>query len=460
MTRTAEARKCATYCRISYDPRGTEAGVDRQRADTDKLAADLGYTVVDRIVDNDRSASRKARRAREGFDQMLEMAQAGTIDAVVAYDLDRFTRNPDELGAWIDVADKTGIKIHTTGTIVDLADPDSVFTARVLLAVAEKEAANISRRMKRKLQADAEQGKPHWPRRPFGYTLKAEPVPAEARIVNKMIDRVIDGESCTSIANWLNETGIESATGAPWQSSSVKFLVSATRNAGLREYKGEIVGPAAWPAIVTEDRWKAARAALALRARPKRGGKLSLLTGLVRCGRCGGPMYRTGADVKAEYRCLKGDAGRKTAGCGNSMRAHHVDNLVVEMVLVRLGDVVGRKRAARVENGYDALESIRADLDELAEMVGRGELSMSEFKTARAPLQARLRAAEAVTARDDTEAALDRLAGAGTTLADRWDDLDIDHRHRLVRLVLERIDIAPAKVRTLDLDRVEPIWLA
>src|SRR6056297_564687 len=126
----ADTRNAVTYCRISYDPRASEAGVDRQRTDTDKLAADLGYVVVDRIVDNDRSASRKARRSREGFDRMLEMAQAGTIDAVVAYDLDRFTRNPDELGAWIDVADRTGIKIHTTGTILDLADPDSVFTAR------------------------------------------------------------------------------------------------------------------------------------------------------------------------------------------------------------------------------------------------------------------------------------------------------------------------------------------
>jgi DNA invertase Pin-like site-specific DNA recombinase len=456
----ATNRNAVTYCRISYDPRGTEAGVERQRADTDRLAAELGYVIVDRIVDNDRSASRKARRSREGFDRMLEMAQAGSIDAVVAYDLDRFTRNPDELGAWIDVADTTGIKIHTTGTIVDLADPDSVFTARVLLAVAEKEAANISRRMKRKLQADAEQGRPHWPRRPFGYTLDAVPVPDEARILNEMIDRVIEGESATKIAAWLNEAGVASASGSPWQSATVKFLVTASRNAGLREYKGEIIGAAAWPAIVTEDRWRAACAALALRARPKRGGSLSLLTGLVWCGRCGGPMYRTGANVRAEYRCMKGDPANRVAGCGNSMRAHHVDDLVVEMVLVRLGDVVGRKRAARVDRREDDAQAIRADLDELAEMVGRGELSMSEYKSARAPLQARLRAAEAIAARSDTEAALERLAGVGATLADRWGDLELDHRHRLIRLVVDRIEIGPSVVKRLDLDRVTPIWSA
>lgn len=117
-----KAKRCVTYCRISNDPRGTEAGVDRQRADTDRLA----------------------------------------------------------------------------GTIVDLGDADSVFTARVLLAAAEKEAANISRRMKRKLQADAEAGRPNWARRPYGYTLDGEPVPAEARKLNEMVDRIIDGESASS----------------------------------------------------------------------------------------------------------------------------------------------------------------------------------------------------------------------------------------------------------------------
>jgi site-specific DNA recombinase len=455
----ADLKNAVTYCRISYDPNGTEAGVDRQRADTEKLAADLGYNVVEHIVDNDRSASRKARRAREGFDRMLQMAQAGTIDAVVAYDLDRFTRNPDELGAWIDVADKTGIKIHTTGTIVDLADPDSVFTARVLLAVAEKEAANISRRMKRKLQADAEQGRPHWPRRPFGYTLKAEPIPAEARKLNEMVDRVIDGESPTAIARWLNESGVESASGSEWQSATVKFLVTASRNAGLREYKGEIVGPAAWPAIITEDRWKAACSALALRSRPKKGGSMSLLTGLVRCGRCGGPMYRTGAGDKSAYYCVVNSEGRSVAGCGNSMRAHHVDTLISDMVLVQLGEVRAAKRQQRPAGDIADIADITAQLDEMAAMVGRGELSMSEWTAARAPLQARLKAAESTLAMSDTEAALDRLTGSDVRLADRWDDLALDHRHRLVRLVLDHVVIAPTKVRTLDLGRVEPVWV-
>src|SRR5262245_43281569 len=133
----------ATYCRISFDRNGTEAGVERQRVDTDRLAKRLGYRVVERFVDNDRSASRKTRRSREAFDQLLALARSGGVDAVIVYDLDRFTRNPDELKPWIEAAEATGVKIHSTGDLVDLADPDSLFKARILLAVAEKESANI-----------------------------------------------------------------------------------------------------------------------------------------------------------------------------------------------------------------------------------------------------------------------------------------------------------------------------
>ncbi|HRB05178.1 MAG TPA: hypothetical protein PLP26_17515, partial [Ilumatobacteraceae bacterium] len=63
----ATATRAVTYCRISHDPTGLEAGVDRQQVDTDRLAAERGWLVVERVVDNDRSASRYAKRGREGW---------------------------------------------------------------------------------------------------------------------------------------------------------------------------------------------------------------------------------------------------------------------------------------------------------------------------------------------------------------------------------------------------------
>ena len=460
MATTRTRTTAVTYCRISADKYGTEAGVDRQQHLTDQLAAEHDLEVVERIVDNDRSASKYARKSREGFDRLLQLLDDQAVDAVVAYDLDRISRRPADLEPLI-VAAERGVRIYTaSGSALDLATDDGVLQARLLLAFAEKEAANASRRQKAKLRRDAELGRPHWPKRPFGFTMTAEHVPAEAAVLREIYARIIDGESCTAIASDMNARTVAQPSGKPWQSSSVKLMVSNPRNAGLRAYKGEIVGPAAWEPIVSEDDWRAAVAALQLRARPKKGGSISMLTGLVRCGRCGEQMYRTGADTRAEYRCAVREHNSLRAGCRNSMRAHHVDRLIVEMVLVRLGDVVGRRRERTVSTGADEAAMIRADLDELAAMVGRGEMTMTEWKAARAPLQDRLRAAEAVAARDDTEAALDRLAGDGARLADRWDDLDVEHRNRIMRLVLDRVEIGPSVSKRLDLDRITPVWIA
>lgn len=444
-----------TYVRISADKLEEGRGVGRQQRDADRLCAERGWSVVERITDNDRSASRYARRGREGWARLLHLLDAGAVEAVVAYDLDRLTRRPDELAPLIAAAER-GVRIVTvTGSLLDLSSADGIFAARILLAVAEKEAANASRRQRAKLRHDAEQGRPHWPRRPFGYSLTGEVVEAEAAWMRTLVDWLAGGMSATEAARRLNDAGVAQPSGRPWQSAGVKLLVTSPRNIGQRTYHGEIVGPAAWPAVIDEDQWRAACTALAARAQGARRGRRSMLTGMVRCAVCGETMTRTNATEKAVWRCTKHrDTGR---GCGQSIAARPVEELVVEAVLVRIGDVRPRPRAARITAGPSSAD-LQRELDDLAEMVGRGDLTMTEWKAARAPLVARLRVAQGVEAQQDAGAALARLAGDRGTLRERWDDLDVDLRRRLIALVLDRVEIAASTKRTLDLDRVALVW--
>lgn len=86
---------------------------------------------------------------------------------------------------------------------------------------------------------------------------------------------------------------------------------------------------------------------------------------------------------------------------------------------------------------------------------------MGEWKALRGPLADRLAAAEATLARTDAGSALARMTGDTATLADRWADLDVDLRRRLITLVLDHVEISkPRKPGVLDPDRVEPIWTA
>jgi DNA invertase Pin-like site-specific DNA recombinase len=457
-------RTAATYCRISYDPRGTEAGVERQRVDTDRLASKLKYRIVERIVDNDRSASRKARRRREGFERMLEMVKAGNVDAVIVYDLDRFTRNPDELGAWIDAAElNPGVKIISTGDVLDLSDPDSIFKARILLAVAEKESANIARRVKREARAAAERGTPRWSSRPFGFNKDGTHVPAEAAELRAMYADVIAGRSMASIAKNLNNRAVPNSTGARWQSATIGFLVRSARNAGLREYHNKVIGPGAWDPIVTEDTWHQAVAALDARKAGRHQGSRSLLGGLVRCADCQGAMCRSAR----AYRCLPRSDGYKTT-CGVTIAGDRLDGYMTGLVLAALGDVRPSRRdadrqTAGVHRLHGEVNRLQADLEALAGMFGRGEMSLAEYRAAKQPLDARLAAASSDLTRRDTRAALERMAGPMATLAERWhnDELDIGLKARIIGTVFDTIWVRKAKRpgQPFTPDRIDPVPL-
>jgi hypothetical protein len=392
---------------------------------------------------------------------MLDVVKAGAVDAVIVYNLDRFTRNPDELSAWIVAAElNSGVKIISTGDVLDLSDDDAIFKARILLAVAEKESANISRRVKRQALSVAQKGKPRWNRRPFGFNLDGSQVESEASELRGMYADVIAGHSLASIALDLNTRAVPSATGPLWQSATIGFLIRAARNAGLRQYHGKVVGPATWEAVVDEDTYTKAVAALDARRAGRRQAPRSLLSGLVRCAHCQTVMVRTGR----AYRCLDRSDGYR-AGCGQSVNGDKLDAHVTGLVLAALGGVRPKRRAESPAGDADrsraAVLRLQADLEEIAGMFGRGELSQGEFKAAKQGLDVRLTAALSALTHVDASAALERMVGPAATLAERWTGLDVALRSRIVATVIEWVAVTKADRpgRLFSADRVDIRWV-
>ena len=69
----------AVYTRISNDPEGTRAGVERQREDCMKLVADRGWRQAGIYEDDDPGASRHSNKERPEFDRMVHHRVAITI---------------------------------------------------------------------------------------------------------------------------------------------------------------------------------------------------------------------------------------------------------------------------------------------------------------------------------------------------------------------------------------------
>lgn len=457
MTKTAiKPKRAITYSRISFDLLAQGAGVERQGKDTDAECERRGFTVVERIVDNDRSASKYARKTREGWARVLALLASGEVDALVAYNLDRLTRRPKDLEPLIEAAERGVEVIIITNTGLDLSTANGVMLARFLLGIAEAETSNTSRRQKDKLRHDADAGRPHWVRRPFGYELGGKVVEHEARWIRQMVSWLADdGLSLTQVAIKLNEAGVAQASGKRWQSAGVKMLLVSPRNVGLRSYRGSPHGEGTWKPILTHAEWNRVKVAIAARSYGARQGRRSMLTGLVWCERCNLRMTRAGG----EYRCVKHhDLG---TGCGQSINGNAVEDVAAQLVF-HANDVTAAPRHERtpIEDGDD-IGQLQADLADLAAMLGNGELTMPEFRVARAPMIARLNAAEALAANTDASAALARLAGDHRTLSTRWDSLDNDLRRRIVGTVVERLVISttapPDGTRHAIRDRVKPV---
>ncbi|ADG98415.1 Resolvase domain protein [Segniliparus rotundus DSM 44985] len=471
--RAESTKRAGSYLRISYDQEGLELGVDRQREDNSKKAAEKGWAVAREYVDNDLSAYSGV--ARPGFEQMVEDIRDGVIDAIVVWNFDRLIRIPSELETLSKVCAAAGVRQVATMTAdIDLGNDDGLFMARIFAAWAAKESGRKSARIKRKWEQNAKAGLPHGPSRPFGYEQDKITVrESEAQVIRELASRFVAGESVRGLANWLNETGMPTATGkAQWTISTVRRILLSPRIAGLREHCGEIVGDAMWEPIIGLAEREQVLAKFAARAvSGRRAPRTHLLSGLLRCGKCGYTLRsssRTPHDIsnrRRRYICVLFPA---RDSCGKlTVVAEPVEELITRAVLDLLDSPELAKKMAGKESEdgetaalSEALTMDQLQLEELAQLYSQRTITIREWIAARDPIQARIRDAERRLAQATQTTALTGFAGRGEELRGQWEELSLDRRCAVVKSVLDHAVIAPGVrgARTLDIGRVQPVW--
>ncbi|MCB9373135.1 MAG: recombinase family protein [Microthrixaceae bacterium] len=462
-----EPRAAAVYARISSDD-GTALGVKRQVRDCRRLAADLGWKVAEEYVDNDISAY--GGRQRPAYERMLADLADGSRDGVIVYHPDRLTRRPIELEQFVEVLTSGGgcpVRFVAGGP-VDVGDGDGLLVLRMLAAVAANESASKSRRVRRKLDEVAAAGRPHGgSHRPFGYENDRITInEAEAEVIRALAERFIAGESVRSLATWLDDEGVRTVAGGPWRTTTLNAMLASPRIAGLRQHRGEVIGDAVWEPIITRaERGKILARMEARKTSGRRAPRRYLLSGLLRCGRCGTTLYSAARATTRRYVCLSGpDHG----GCGRlTVVAEPLENLITEAVLYRLDTpeladtLTGRNRADKEAAGLaDAIAADRGQLDELAGLYAERQIAVREWMAARRPIEDRIAHAEKRLARMTRTDTLTGLVGNGKALRQQWGDLNLTRQHAIIAAVLDHAVVAPGVpgARQLDPNRVDPVW--
>src|SRR5712691_5969790 len=163
---------------------------------------------------------------------MLADVEAALCDAVICVDLDRLTRRPIELEAFMDLAERHGVALANVSGDTDLSTSDGRFKARIMGAVARQESERKGERVAREAEQAARRGVPRGSRRPFGYEADRATVRAqEAALIRDAAERVLAGDTVPSIARDWNARAIPTSQGAAhgWSATTIAGILRNPR---------------------------------------------------------------------------------------------------------------------------------------------------------------------------------------------------------------------------------------
>lgn len=427
---------CVIYCRISSDPTGEKAGVERQEEECRALARRLGLHVDKVLIDNDTSATSGVRRP--AFEELVESRPP----AVVTWAQDRLLRLTSDLEQVIAL----GVPVYTVvaGTL-DLATPAGRAVARTVAAWSQYEGEQKALRQRAANRQRAERGGWVFSRRPFGYQRvdgRIEQVPAEVEAVQEAFAAYLRGDSYQTIVDDFNARGITTTLGVPWRAELLAKVLANPRYAGIVIHRGEELPDveASWQPAIDRRTWADFTEMKGGRKKagaPSAGRPRHLVSGLAFCGVCGDPLYAT-MIMKPP---LKGETERRRYRVYECVRrrcisvaADSLETFVEAVVLGRLGD---KKiiRALRTTPDTAPLEEELAELrrnrSNVADLVGDGLLSRRDARAKLEELNAKSDRTQARLNAMRAESPLTDLALA-RSVAPRWRKLDVIARRRVI----------------------------
>lgn len=463
---SSSANLVGIYTRISSDDdaRVKQLGVKRQEKACRALVDALGWTFVDVYCDNNRSASKEDSR-RPDFERMLADLRVGRINRIVVLAQDRLLRKPEELEATMRLLRRLRIsEIQTvTDGVVNIGTTTGRTMARVKGVFDIAYAEYISEKVSQKKDELAEAGLPAGGgSRPYGYEPGGLIVrEAEAAVIRDAAAKVLAGRSLRSLMHELNGEGRFGATGRPWSVNQLSRMLASRRIAGLREHRGELVGEAAWPAIIdraTHDRLRAILTGPHRRRDPV--VRSYVFAGLVVCGRCGTKLVAAKNNGARAYRCAtdRGGCGKLAVKAGDLPEGDRpgsgFEGVMVEAIFAAVDTPKTRaaiKAAAKAgRDNVDVAQAIRddeAELVALARDLGEKRISRAEWIAAREPVERRLevnRRHLAAVAEDNPVAPFVGRRGA---LREAWAVMTFGERLAVVQALIGRVVVNPATVK-------------
>jgi site-specific DNA recombinase len=506
--------RCAVYTRKSSDENLHMEfnSLDAQREAAEayiRSQAALGWTCLpDRFDDGGFSGGNLERPALR---RLLAEVEAGRVDVVAIYKIDRLSRSLLDFARLMEVFDRHGVAICSVTQQFNSGTSMGRLTSNLLLTFAQFERELIAERTRDKMSASRRKGKYVGGAPILGYDID----PARKRLVVNEDEAVrvraifgmyADHQALLPVVQeldrrhwttkrWSTRKGVERG-GRPFTKTYLHQLLTNVSYIGKVRYKDEI-HEGEQPAIVEPEVWQRVQALLGRNSRS--GGAYvrnkfgALLKGMLHCVPCGCSMVpshtKRGTNKHYRYYVCSNAQKRGWHTCpSKSIPAGEIERHVVQQIrgigsdpaLVR---ETLQRAVEQVDSERAALEAERRGLErdaarwheELRTAIG-AERSAAIPLPRFADLQERLRLVEQRASEiqsrletlDHERITEDEVAAALGTFDPVWEALSPREQARIVHLLVERVDyhggngtlsitFHPAGLKTLATERTPPL---
>jgi site-specific DNA recombinase len=231
--------RCAIYTRKSTE-HGLELEFNSLHAQREaceafiKSQASLGWECLPDLYDD--PAFSGGTLERPALKQLLTDIDAGRVDVIVVYKIDRLTRSLADFAKLVEIFDTKSISFVAVTQQFNTTTSMGRLTLNVLLSFAQFERELSSERVRDKVAASRQKGKWTGGTVPLGYDVKDKklvPHPVERQTIEYIFRKYIELQSFQKLIMDLDE----------------KKIVTKRRNAKIKKYRGGIpftYGPLAY----------------------------------------------------------------------------------------------------------------------------------------------------------------------------------------------------------------------
>lgn len=394
-----------------------------------------GLDLIDTLEELDVSGGKPLDK-RPGLQQAVQAIEDGRADVVCAAYFDRLFRSLSTQAEVVERVEAAGGQVLAVdvGRVTN-GSAGQWLSATMLGAVSEYHRRTTKQWLGEVQERAVARGALPWSRTPLGYrrredgTLEVDPDGAVT--VVRAFEMRAEGASLTEIRKMLAAHGV--------QRSHRGAQVMLANRVYLGEVRfGELINPDAHAAIIDRELFDRVQRMVIPRGRKPKSDYLLARLGILRCATCGARLSAMQMRQQGGYRVYRhssmNDCPRKVA-----ISADMVEDAVVEKVRSVLADVEGR--ASAEQNARQAIH----ELDRAQEQLDAATRALSDWTD---PVAVE-RLVELRGVRDARQANLDRLGGTRSEIsipiATDWERLTLEERRAFIRLIIDRVDIAPGR---------------